>query len=158
MVLGSIAQPLDVRNRRTYAYGQMKAKPWTEAHKREGYGAVVRAAIEVAQAGDERRAKSILGAVLWSGASEAHLRDGLSEAYPDDHARVDREIRRVRALAEGRLVRETVWRAVSRLGDVSNDFQERAPLVAALRDAGRTREANGDRLVRVTRIRKASPT
>lgn len=127
-------------------------KPWTEAHKREALRRTYEIAAELND--DPHRADGIAtDAVYFSGACgrwRAHLKtSGLVLA------RIEREVRRVRALAEGRLVRETVWYARSRLGDVSDERPDRSVLLADLKAAGRTRIANGDRIVRVTRVRRA---
>jgi len=68
-----------------------------------------------------------------------------------DPARIDREVRRVRALAEGRLVREVRFKVRGRLGE-SEETSDRAEAAEACRD----RVASGDRVVKVTRIRRPS--
>lgn len=84
----------------------MSAKPWTEAHQREAIALLCDIAKNAALRGDAATARL---ALVWAAGTleptEAHLRRALADLL--DAKVIDREIRRVRRLAEGRLVRET---------------------------------------------------
>lgn len=77
-------------------------KPWTEAHRRE-----VRARKHEIAAERERAYGHSTSVLISLPISEETWRDWLTYSAGFDDARIEREVRRVRALAEGRLVRET---------------------------------------------------
>jgi hypothetical protein len=87
-----------------------KRKPWSEAHAREARRRTYELAAELAGddrggaawlfVADVRESASYRGEELWRESLGSHF----------DPARVNAEVRRVRGLAEGRIVRETVWR------------------------------------------------
>jgi hypothetical protein len=81
-----------------------KPKRWRQKHQREALRRIYEIAGEAVAACGEDVGLSIAVSALWSAASEQHFRDGLAEAK-FDHARIEREVRRVRGLAEGRLKR-----------------------------------------------------
>jgi hypothetical protein len=161
MVLGSIAQPLDVRNRRTYADWQMKANEWTEAHRREALRRTYELAAELVGRGEPngptngKRAAWFLMEQIEATDYEKTWLAALGTALVDS-ARVNREVRRVRALVEGRLVRGTGERYRIRGGP--RDGQDFDDLANARRHAAAA--GGGWRIarLRVTCIRKASPT
>lgn len=101
--------------------------PWTEAHRREALRRTYEIGAElVADDGDDHRAYLLL-----------------ETGTPYAGGRVDREVRRVRALAEGRLVRDTGWRVGREwyaAGEEARDRRQAYP---------------GMPLLRVTRIRRA---
>ena len=82
----------------------MNKPKWQQKHQREALRRVYEIAGEVVAACGEDVGLSIAESALWTAASEQHFRDGLAEAK-FDHARIDREVRRVCGLAEGRLAR-----------------------------------------------------
>lgn len=73
-----------------------------------------------------------------------------------DPARIDREVRRVRALAEGRLEREVVWQYVT--DDEEREVVARGVTMSAVRDGMEDQDLvyEEHRRVRVTRIRRAA--
>lgn len=125
-------------------------KPWTKTHQREAYAAGCRAlavvALEVGASEAWARPAGLLGDVN----AEVWFRAWLSRAVGFDTARVDREVRRVRALAEKRLVREVVWIARTASGATT------MPACATPEEAKFIRrQYPATRIVRVTRIRRA---
>jgi hypothetical protein len=120
----------------------MRKREWTEAHRREALRRTYEIAAGFAGAGHDAAAAWIRSALGWVD-SEAHWREALGLASVDP-ARIDREVRRVRALAEGRLVREVTWR-----GESGEESTDRA-MAAADKSHG------GARFARITRIRKAT--
>lgn len=126
-----------------------KAKAWGDNHRREALRRTYEIAAEVVfEEANEQRAHYLLNATRgW--ASEERWRDHLARCRIDP-ARIDREVRRVRALAEGRLVRDTRWR-VEGTDAAEEDgcfWDEPTPPPASVRKNRRT--------VRVTRIRRAA--
>jgi hypothetical protein len=141
-------------------------KAWDERHRREALRRTYEIAAEMAYEGRHRFAWWIQP----SGDSGQELEYSSEQEWRDllkgedrstgsglDAARIDREVRRIRALAEGRLVRETLYRYVF-------DLEEEGPVVAA--EGATLAEARREmvlqdlvfeehRLVRITRIRKA---
>lgn len=89
-----------------------KVGAWTEAHRREAYCRTWELAAALARDGRQMEATELLETPWNIAQREATWRADLGCAF--DPARIDREVRRVRALAEGRLVRETRerWRIV----------------------------------------------
>lgn len=123
----------------------MSARPWTEAHRREALRRTYEIAAELAAVGEERRAYGLAGQ---NGAHDPDVwTTDLSEEAGLYAARVEREERRVRALADSppRLVRVTTWR-----GQSGEEYATRAEAVA-------DKSHGGCRLTRITRIRKATP-
>ncbi len=118
-------------------------KPWTEAHRREALRRTYDIAAELTGAGGDFFPHISPGNVE----TVRHFRATLAGHARLDTARIDREERRVRGLAEGRLVRENGWRGNSRDGSVL--AWTTSPAVAA------TWKSSGARVVRVTRIRRA---
>lgn len=122
----------------------MSARLWTEAHRREALRRLYEIAAEQVGAGNESRVakgcphESDIG-------NEDEYTFALRHGLLLNAARIDREVSRIRALAEGRLVRVTTWRGQS--------GEEYATYAAA--DADKSH--GGCRLTRITRIRKATP-
>lgn len=86
-------------------------KPWTEAHQREALRRTYEIAAELVVAGRADEASYLVIDVGVYVVSEWKFRlnfrnDGGSDGPGFDDVRINREVRRVRALAEGRLVRE----------------------------------------------------
>jgi hypothetical protein len=136
----------------------MSARPWGEAHRREALIRIFEIGAELARAHGKAAAHRTLSP--WFGHmgpaadptyTEAQFRELLSGPLVEfarttlTPARIDAEVRRVRALAEGRLVRETVWRR-----DEDPGFGD---LFSTKDLAG---GGVGLRSVRVTRIRRAA--
>jgi len=83
----------------------MSAAEWTEAHQREAVRRTYELAAAEAGRGD-RIAADLFVVEAWGfAASEERWRRSLT-ICDIDPARIDREVRRVRALAEGRIVRD----------------------------------------------------
>jgi len=119
---------------------------WTEKHRLEARAACYRLAAERALAG-----------LPPSGLLTGHVRDVVGfmatlERAGLDAKRVVREVRRVRALAEGRLVRETLVRVVD---DDMICGEGRSRGEARQHAAFRGYSLADVRIVRVTRIRRA---
>lgn len=135
-----------------------KPKMWRQKHQREARRRIYEIAAEVDGVSSEHVASSIVASVLWSSASERHFRDGLAEANFDQN-RIDREVRRVRGLAEGRLTRERIVQV--RRGGTGGlvwsgiDTPENVAIARALwHERANTRQPG--RLVYVTRIRRTN--
>lgn len=118
----------------------MKEKVWGEAHRREAEPRTFELAAEQIRAGEYDGDKFV--ELTENAQREDWWRSALAE-MGFDAARIDREVRRVRALAEGRLVRETRWRAGNNMLCDSAELAESMP------------GALGKRPCRVTRIRRA---
>ena len=130
--------------------GDVSAAPWTEVHRRE---AVIRSAellvfalrrdLPVAKASD---VADMLGAnvLLAEGFADVETEHGWRRwlSLATKWANANREVRRVRGLAEGRLVRETMWRAAG------FEYEDRTLAVDR-------QDFRGGPIVRVTRIRRA---
>jgi hypothetical protein len=140
--------------------------PWTEAHQREAQRRTYEIAAELVGAGHVAAAWMLVPPSLADGIaqSEEFWRDWLGTVSHDgrpllDPARIDREVRRVRGLAEGRLVREReeTWKVVSANGIVLARERLRRADALAERGYARAKGVRGDHLVKVTRtrIRKA---
>lgn len=85
-------------------------KPWGENHRREAEVRVYELAAQEARTGSSTRAHlAVEGLVRETELDEAAFREILFYAWglDLDVVTIDREVRHVRALAEGRLVRET---------------------------------------------------
>lgn len=129
----------------------MSDKEWGEAHRGQARARLYQLAasavldgVDWATAGDIANSGGAIG--------ERHFRDTLRVYADFDVARINREVRHVRALAEGRMVRETVVRFyVSQPGILDEDFGTLggAKLAASQRVGARAVRAC------VTRIRKA---
>lgn len=118
---------------------------WTDAHRREALRRTYEIAADLVSQGREDDAESLAARACDSESQpawEASLYVGDGPALPEEH--IDREVRRVDALATGRLVRETVWRREEDPG--RGDFYSTEELA---------RGGVGLRAVRVTRIRRA---
>lgn len=112
--------------------------PWTEAHEAERH----RRTYEIAATLRPVEAVAMVRHDFHGSIGEAGWRRVLDGAGLDP-ARIDREVRRVRGLARGRLMRETWWRVgLCWYADRDRAKQER-------RDMGAP-------MFRVTRIRRAS--
>lgn len=122
-------------------------KPWTEAHRREALRRTYEIAAEIAAKDDSNAAAWLCEGAAGYAQTEALWRSELGDHC--DPARIDREVRRVRALAEGRLVRETAWTVVGVLAAEEDHvvwegtYRPGPPLTT------------DRRVVRVTRIRRA---
>lgn len=83
-----------------------KMKPWGEAHQRETARRLYEIAAEYAGRGDDLRALEIASEIT-DDLSEAAFRESLFDPPGPDMGmvQIEREVRRIRALAEGRLVR-----------------------------------------------------
>lgn len=122
----------------------MSAKSWTEAHRREAARRIYELAAELS-ASNLLGAESLANRAIRYSNSESGWRDFVAGWF--DPARVDREVRRVRALAEGRLLREPIeWWAKTRNGTgiKGNDREEAESMCG-----------KGYGLVRISRIRRA---
>lgn len=125
------------------------ARPWGEAHRREALRRTYEIAAE--HSADHRVARQF-GSDAWSGVQDERSFRLYMMLGGLDAARIDREARRVRALAEGRLVRETVWR----LAADPDGFDDEIPGTYDSEAEARVVAAQtGQRLVPVTRIRRA---
>lgn len=133
-----------------------KKKEWAEAHRREARIATRRLADDADLAGNPALAMALTSiANTATGAqisTDSKWRERLRLVGLTD-ARIEREVRRVRAFAEGRLVRETEWIIVSgsRARRSFNDTLEEARTELW---AWRATD-DGAHIVRVTRIRRA---
>ena len=137
------------------------AKAWTEAHRQEAFircfELCVRHAMNtpidsLESSADFCSAQHVLAGGYANISTErgwrAWLRAACSEMKRD---RIDREVRRVRALAEGRLVRETAW-------SVAVDNDPRRVTWPTLEKARKWRDDHapeGARIVKVKRTRRA---
>lgn len=130
---------------------------WTEAHRKEALARQHEIAAGLVRGGNYEQAQTLVGEDFEDAAREDWWRGALYRAGLD-HARIDREVRRVCALAEERLVRETssAWRVTDKTtGKTIAERRNRD-------DAGRELIAVGGRMharivrVRITRIRKAA--
>lgn len=137
------------------ARSKRKPAPWTEAHRREALRRMREIAAICATSTDGSERAVGHGMLRnTSPSDEAGFRIILAESAYMTAARIDREVARVRALAEGRLVRETVWACKTAAMGI-----DRPEMVTDERTARRwlSTRCQGDSIVRVTRIRKASP-
>lgn len=125
-------------------------RPWTEAHRREAHDRAYELAAELMREDRPRQAYELLEAPWNMAQEEATWRADLGCAF--DATRVDREVRRVRALAEGRLVRETTWFVRYHNGTYSQTVPTREQAVEIVGKAKGRNEHS--RIVRVTRIRR----
>lgn len=123
-----------------------RAGAWTDEHRREALRAVLRVLDGIVATAPLALASPI-EITLSHYEGEAELRSTMV-SFGFVRARIDREVRRVRALAEGRLVREPTWRWRLRLG---GHVVEHADESTARSGAKR----EGTRTMRVTRIRRA---
>lgn len=136
----------------------MSGSEWTDAHRREAVRRLYEIAAEFIGIDSEdpmgpQRGQILMASSItlrpWSYAeTEAIWRCELIN-YHLDAARISREVRRVRRLAEGGLVRETVWQARDEDGDVIREDEDE-------RHANDLLGAEGVRIVKVTRIRRAT--
>lgn len=135
----------------------MTAPQWTEAHRREARARLYEIAAErVRTTGRESSSYSMR--------EEAGFRYALEREFEFDPARIEREVRRVRGLAEGRLVREsrvesrstctecdgTGYVADEEEGDCP-ECEQVVPVTCPKCNGVKTKR------VRVTRIRRATP-
>lgn len=131
-----------------------KPKPWTAKHKAEAQ----RRTYEIAATLNPLPAIDLAQAALWGAQCERRYRDNLSNAG-FDAPRIEREVRRLRGLAEGRLVRETAWRVrylahAGAFGSVTVDLTREEAMSA--RDRMRSESGWDGVVVRVERVRRAS--
>ncbi|HSM93421.1 MAG TPA: hypothetical protein VLT47_11095 [Anaeromyxobacteraceae bacterium] len=128
-------------------------KPWTEAHRQEALRRTYELAAEIADVNDRRNGGPWIARHAFANVfDEQRWRGLLSSTF--DAARIEREVRRVRGIAEGRLVREKGYRYEIRQGAYwlgSRAHREDA--------AAASKEAPGSHVVTVTirRIRRRSP-
>lgn len=95
-----------------------KQQKWTYKHTREA----IRRAYEIAATLGEINAEEIANGATFGAQSERRYRDNLSAAGLTA-SRIEREVRRLRGLAEGRLVRTTSTRHyVRQPGALDEDF------------------------------------
>lgn len=129
----------------------MSAKPWIEAHRREA----LRRTYEIAAEMQPYEAAWLTQGAESYAKNEVAWRNNLSDENSAalSVGRIDREVRRVRALAEGRLVRETTWRVEYPTGN--NDRSVWTNLADAREEAKPNKWRVAARVVRVTRIRRA---
>ncbi len=128
--------------------------PWTEAHRREA----LRRGYEIAAGLEATRPTVPQATGVHIDARTVDDFRATLDIWGLPVTRVEREVRRVRALAEGRMVRETQWR-IRVPGEPSwyGPYESRE---AADRDLGIMRHNQGKpsaRVVRLTRIRRAQP-
>lgn len=97
-------------------------KPWTEKHRIESLALLARVGENAALRGDDNtHRKAMTWSILGEFKGEAGLRVALADLL--DAKVINREVRRVRALAEGRLARETGGRHVVRQpGQLDEEF------------------------------------
>lgn len=124
-------------------------KPWTEAHRREAQRRTYEIAAQMVSDGYGPSADRLALDLRADIGREKDWTSRLLRWTGLGAARIKREVRRVRALAEGRLVRETVWRVVDVNGDTIREEHDRH-MVADLLD-----EEESTRMIHVTRIRRA---
>lgn len=120
---------------------------WTDEHRSEAR----RRAYELAATLPAQKARTIALDAEWGAAGEQHYRRILREAGLDT-GRIEREVRRLRALAEGRLVREVTWHVRMIAGNLSCAMEE-----ASARDMWRHAITTQGVVVRVARVRRAAP-
>lgn len=137
---------------------------WTVAHRREARSRLYQIAAEmmlagVPETGGRRRRwkpgknpNALIG-LYHRCESEREFRSAMEWDTKFKPARIDREVRRVDALATGRLVRETVWQA-RHVGGTS-PLAECDTRAALGEWVGRGYIAAKPRIVRVARIRRA---
>lgn len=124
----------------------MSSKPWTDAHRREALRRTYEIAAELARHGTLYSADVLRG----NRRDEAEFRDAMAAAG-FAAARVNREVRRVRDLAEGRMVRETLYRVYHQRDTRIVDWPTRNLAEAWVMGHA----PKGARIVRIARIRKA---
>lgn len=125
---------------------------WTEAHRRESIFLILAIGQNASLRGEVALVhKAATWVILGGLGSEAGLRTALSELI--ETGAISREVRRVDALATGRLVRETVY--ACRTAAMGRDVNEAVTTEYHARRWLSTR-AQGDWIVRVTRIRRAT--
>lgn len=131
----------------------MSEKPWTEAHRREALRRTHEIAAEVSPEAPANAERLALCAHAWT-VNEKKWRSLLRMPGHAglDPARIDREVRRVRGLAEGRLVREPARWAL-RFRDGARIERPTREGIDRVHD-----DYTGGVIVRITRIRKASAT
>lgn len=133
-----------------------QAAAWGDAHKREAKAfALERLSVLVREYGGEALDK--LDEEIENAGFEDQWRPGsiLSHALGLKAKGMRRALRRVRALAEGRLVRETEWRWLRVDGSIAASWE--GSLRALAVSCAATWRAAGCRLVRVTRIIRMAP-
>lgn len=139
--------------------GGVMSKPWAEKHRREAAARLYELAAAKTRAGDDIAALEIAVAVPEEAMTEADFRTILFDPPGADMGvtEIEREVRRVRALAEGRLVRQSDVRYAVRRGDGET------PFVCMSRSEANAYVVSPDRpnwhtykivTVRVTRIRR----
>jgi len=125
--------------------------PWTEAHQREARRRCYELAAELAGVGRDADAGDLAAAAQGLGTADEerfrYMLAGVDFADGD----IKRAVKRVRALAEGRLVRETVWalRSAWSVAETTEPWRV---------EAWRKIRGPGDKLVKlvkITRIRRA---
>ena len=120
--------------------------PWTEAHQREAEARRCELAAELRRVGKGRQARML---VYYDTLDERDFGARLRDAGFDE-GRITRELKRLHALVDGRLVRETSqqWKGVSRNGAlICGERPLRSDVVATL--AGQSKEP-GDHIVKIT--------
>ena len=129
-----------------------KVKPWTDKHTEE---AIVRALELCVEAFKKRGALFSFSRPLCTSEASTRSQFAWVLACSCDDPRIDKEICRVRGLAEGRLVRVTVTehRIVSERGlpvSICTDLAKHRETLATIREDG-----DREQHVRVTRIKRA---
>lgn len=127
----------------------MSSKEWGEAHRREALRRTYEIAAELSSRFPIDADEMSMSAGMYAESAEK-FRTNLKGYGDIDTARVDREVRRVCALADDppRLVRETVW----------NYRREDAEPVAEIGQmkAHMIKDQSGGKVIRITRIRRAT--
>lgn len=123
-------------------------KPWTEKHRREALRAMLMICYghTFDRPGDVAPRSTVFRVPVSDADSEESFRAALATAMRP--VRIDREVRRVRALAEGRLVREERWHVGACVWDNETDARTYA------RECRRRFPRTKPPVVRVTRIRR----
>jgi len=124
---------------------------WTEAHRRE---ALRRFRERVAVVDGEIEKLQELDKDVRLGGEQEFRRAIRALDLSLSSSHIDRDVRRVRALAKGRLVRQTTWRVRSRDVEIGH-FHDAAEARTWIAACARWRRA-GLSLCRVTRIRRPS--
>ncbi len=126
--------------------------PWGEKHRSEALARLHELAAERIRRGDPTPS-TLPHPSDYGNAGE--FRFAMQHGLLLPMARIDREVRRVRDLAEGHKVRETVCEARRNHG-AAYDYDDRADALDVVRRWQREGQP-GARVVRVTRVRKVSP-
>lgn len=125
----------------------MSSKKWGEAHRREALRRTYEIAAELSSQFPIDADEMCMSAGMYAESAEK-FRTNLKGYGDIDATRIDREVRRVRALAEGRLVREMVWNYRREDAEPEGEIgQMKAHMI---------KDQSGGKVIRITRIRRAT--